>query len=190
MTAHALMYVDKDTFYRFIANADDQYRYEYVRGWIMQQQAGGTIRHARIAARVFGYLLQRTDQSIWSVMGSDAAADTGHTFRYADVIVELLGASDDKAIATQTPVVVVEVLSPSSEERDLSVKVFEYTGLASLDTYIVASQDEALCYVWQRRADGTFAAQPDTVKGRDQIIQVPALGIAIPLAEIYRGIDV
>ena len=51
MTAHALMFVDKPTFYRFIVKAESGYRYEYVHGWIMQQQAGGTFDHVQIGRR-------------------------------------------------------------------------------------------------------------------------------------------
>ena len=194
MTAHALMFVDKATFYRFIQTADERHRYEYVRGWIMQQQAGGTRRHARIAQRFLVYLSMQLDEFAWSVTGSDLAADTGDTVRYADVMVEPAAATDGKALASEAPVLLVEVLSPSSEERDLLQKPAEYMSLASLDAYIVGSQDDVLVYVWQRQADDTFPHAPVTLKGRDQVIQVarlgPRLGLAIPLAEVYRGIDI
>ena len=84
----------------------------------------------------------------------------------------------------------IEVLSPNSEERDLSVKPAEYLSIASLDTYMVASQDAVLCYVWQRHPDGGFEEAPAKVEGRDQVIQVARLGLAIRLGEVYRGIDI
>ncbi len=105
-------------------------------------------------------------------------------------MVERLGATEDKALASESPVLLVEVLSPSSEERDLSAKPTEYLSLASLQAYIVVSQDEPLCYVWLRNADGKFRSEPETFKGRDQIIPVAALGITLPLAEVYRGIEI
>ena len=105
-------------------------------------------------------------------------------------MVERIDTATDDSIQTDKPVLLVEVLSPSSEERDLSVKPTEYLSLPTLDTCIVASQDEVLCYVWQRQLDGTFAEAPQKLQGRDQVIQVPGLGLAIPLAEVYRGIDV
>ena len=190
MTAHALMYVDRDTFYRFVTKADERFRYEWVRGWIMQQQAGGTRRHGRLGAafcRVLGNLL---DLDRWAISNPDRLIHMPGSTRYADALVESIGAASDDSIRTDCPVLIVEVLSPSSEERDLSVKPEEYLALASLDTYIVASQDQVLCYVWQRKPDGTFNEAPTRIEGRDQMIQVPGLGIAIPLAEVYRGIDV
>ena len=68
------------------------------------------------------------------------------------------------------------------------MKPMEYMRSESLDTYIVASQDEVLCYVWQRGTDGTFNEAATEFRGRDKVIDVPGLGIAIPLAEVYRGI--
>ena len=36
--------------------------------------------------------------------------------------------------------------------------------------------------------DGSFPAVTQTIDGRDQVIHIPALSVAIPLAEVYRGI--
>ena len=187
MTAHALMFVDKPTFYRFIVKADEQHRYEFVRGWIMQQQAGGTLKHAQLGTRFTFELRRQLDPQRWVVTGSDRAIDVGDTVRYPDALVELPGAAGE-SLSTTEPVVVVEILSPSSEERDLSAKPVEYMSIATLQAYVVASQDEPLCYVWLRGPEGAFPAAPLTVKGRDQSITVPALSIAIPLGEVYRGI--
>lgn len=187
MTAHALMYVDKPTFYRFVTEASDDARYEYVRGWIMQQQAGGTLRHAQLGRRFTSALEHQLDPTRWIVSGSDRAIDVGESVRYPDAVVELPGATGD-SLATTAPVLVVEVLSPSSEERDLSAKPMEYLGISTLLAYLVASQDEPLCYAWVRGADGAFPAAPQAVRGRDQTIHIPALSVAIPLAKVYAGI--
>lgn len=190
MTAHALMYVDRPTFYRFVASAGEGYRYEWVRGWIMQQQAGGTRRHGRVGAGFIRVLGQAVNLETWAVSTADRLIHMPASTRYADAMVERIDTATDDSVETDKPVLLVEVLSPTSEERDLSVKPAEYLALASLDTYIVASQDAVLCYVWQRGPDGSFNEEPRKVEGRDQMIQVPGLGIAIPLAEVYRGIDV
>lgn len=188
MTAHALMYADKAAFYHFVANSDERHRYEFVRGWIMQQQAGGTLRHSRLGSRFVTLFSTFLDRTVWAVSGPDRLIDLSGTVRFADALVERIGTATDDSIRTEHPVVIVEVLSPSSEERDLSVKPLEYLSAPSLDTYIVASQDEILCYVWQRRANGTFTEAATEIRGPDKVIEIPALGVSIALAEIYRGI--
>jgi Uma2 family endonuclease len=187
MSAHALMYVDKETFYHFIAKADDRYRYEYVRGWIMQHQGGGTHKHARLGFRFAKAIDAAVDPKLWEVNGSDRGIDVGHTVRYPDVVVEATHPADD-TLSSKEPALLVEILSASSEERDLSAKPAEYLALASLQAYVVASQDEPMCYVWLRGTDGLFEDRPAEIKGRNQVIQIPTLGIAISLADVYRGI--
>jgi Uma2 family endonuclease len=79
-------------------------------------------------------------------------------------------------------IIVFEVLSPSTEERDLGWKRKAYTGLASLTHYIVISQDAV---------DVMVFARDDDFKGRkfrslDEAIELPSLDVSLPVAEIYR----
>lgn len=61
--------------------------------------------------------------------------------------------------------------------------------LPSLEAYILASQDEMGCWVW-RRSDDTraFPGDPETHVGAAAAIVLPALGVRLPLADVYRGI--
>lgn len=86
------------------------------------------------------------------------------------------------------PAAIVEVLSPTTEEMDLNVKLAEYRSIASLKAYIVASQDEALCWLWLRADDNGVPELPDEIVGLERVIDIPALAVSIPLQEIYRGI--
>lgn len=186
MTALTFMKVDKATFYRFVQQQSEG-RYEFVRGRIMQQQQGGTRRHSRIAARFAEHCRKHLHESRWDVFEA-RGVETSVTVRYPDVVVEPSTESDE-SLSTQHPSLVVEVLSPTSEDRDLDVKPGEYTALETLQAYIVASQDEAIVWVWQRDAEtGAFPAKPQEIAGRDSAIELAALGISLPMAEIYRGI--
>ena len=186
MTAHTFIKVDKATFYTFV-QAQAEGRYEYVRGRIMQQQQGGTFKHVRIADRFREALNQQLNQADWVVSTSDRGVDTGETVRYPDVVVEPVGA-DPNGLSTSNPAVLVEVLSHSSEDRDLYVKPAEYLALSTLQAYIVASQDEVACVVWVRDSRGQFLADGIDVKGLDAVVEVKAMGVSIPLRQIYAGL--
>ena len=187
MNQKAFIKVDKATFFRFIANAPDNERYEYVRGRIVQQQPGGTWRHADIARRFARIIEEQIGEERWSVLsGSDRGVETERTVRYPDVVVEPSGAPADSQ-STRSPAILVEVLSPSSEERDLTAKPDEYLALTTLQAYIVAEQEAPDCLVWLRGANGAFPAEPVRITGRDATIAVPQLGVTIPLANVYRG---
>jgi Uma2 family endonuclease len=78
--------------------------------------------------------------------------------------------------------VVFEVLSPSTEKRDLGWKRKAYPSLPSLTHYIVISQDAV---------DVIAFARDDAFEGRrfrslNDKIELPSLGISLPVAEIYR----
>jgi hypothetical protein len=62
-------------------------------------------------------------------------------------------------------------------------------GLASLVAYIVASQDAPAVLVWLRDGHGDFPAEPNEVAGLDATVVVPALGLVLPLSEIFAGLD-
>lgn len=170
----------------FAAIRDRQGHFELKDGCLIVQ-AGGSRNHAIIIGRFVVAFNARLDGERWAAVPTELAVQVGPDIRYPDVVVEAL-AGDGKAKLAAHPVVLVEVLSESSIRTDLMIKPAEYTGLPSLETYIVASQDEPICWVWQRQENGDFPSIPDEVKGRSAAIALAARGISIPLDEIYRGI--
>jgi Uma2 family endonuclease len=186
MNASALLKVDKAAFFEFVERQAEG-RFEYEEGRIVQQMTGGTLAHMRIVQRFASAFERGLDAEAWVVTSQGRGVETAKTVRYPDVVVEAIGA-DAKDLSTDKPVVIVEVLSPTTQVLDLNTKPAEYMSLASLETYIVASQDVAQCWVWVRDADRGFPELPTDVQGVGQVIDVAALGLSLPIADIYRGI--
>lgn len=184
MNADAFVKISKASYFR-IAAARPEERLEFVRGRLMQQMTGGTRGHSRIADRFAEALGSRLDTNAWIAL-RERGVETPDTVRYADVVIEPADGRDD-TLATDQPVLIVEVLSQSSSERDIILKPVEYGALPSLAAYIVADQSEPRCLIWARAADGAFALEPPTVEGLDAVVEVPALGLVIPLSAIYTG---
>ena len=184
MNIRTFIKVDKAAFYRFIAT-EPEGRYEYEWGRIVQQQQGGTFKHSRIAAEFVAAIRARIDLTKWAILEA-RGVETAETIRYPDVVVEPLTDSET-SISTLVPALVVEVLSPSSVDRDLYVKPAEYLSLGSLEAYIIASHDEAKCQIWVRDANRKFADDASVISGLDKSIEIPALSLTIPLSEIYQG---
>ena len=178
--------LDKSAFFRFIAQQAEG-RFEFEEGRIVQQMTGGTLDHMLLVQRFVTVLERQLDPGRWLVTSQGRGVETLATVRYPDVVLEAVGAPG-KGLATASPSLVIEVMSPSSETLDQHVKPPEYMGLSTLTGYIVASQDEARCQVWLRRKDRGFASLPKTVKGHDSKIAIKALGLTIQLADIYSGI--
>lgn len=186
MNIRPFIKVDKAAFYRFIQN-EPEGRYEYEWGRIVQQQAGVTFTHARIAAEFVALIRAQIDRRKWAILEA-RGVEMAETIRYPDVVVEPI-TDADSSFSTVVPSLIVEVLSPSSVDRDLFVKPVEYLALASLEAYIIASQDEVKCQVWVRGADREFLEVPEIIVGRDNSVDIPALSLSIPLEEIYRSLD-
>lgn len=179
-------HMDKAAFLKWNADREGT-RCELKDGEIIMHP-GVSRKHARIASAFVLAIANRLTFDIWDITGGDFAVEVGEDIRYPDVLVERRG-TDGGAYATTDPVVLVEILSPSSVGRDLRTKVEEYLGLPSLEAYIVASQDEPIVWIWQRDASTRgFAAEPTEIAGREREITLDALGISLPLAEIYRGL--
>jgi Uma2 family endonuclease len=75
----------------------------------------------------------------------------------------------------------IEILSPSTADRDLRCKRTAYTSLPSLTHYIVVAQDAVDVVVFAR--DTGFAER--RYRSLSDTIELPALGISLPLSEIY-----
>jgi Uma2 family endonuclease len=113
-----------------------------------------------------------------------ASVDLGpSTVRYPDVLVDVSGEPFGDLTAT-APILVAEVISPSSASDDLAEKPQEYFGLPSLSVYLVLAQDEAKAWVWIRGSVG-FPLEPDVLRGTGEVIRLTPLGIELPLSEIY-----
>jgi Uma2 family endonuclease len=174
----------KADFHAFMATEPEGGRYELEHGRIVTMP-GGTGGHSDISSRFIIVIGRQLDEDIWALQGSDRGIETAETVRYPDVIIEQRP-FDRQSRWAPSPALAIEVLSPDSEKRDLVTKAGEYMAIASLEAYIVAEPEEATCYVWVRDALGRFPTQPVEIKGAAGVIDVPALGLSIALAAVYR----
>lgn len=159
-------------------------RYEFVRGEILMM-TGGTRGHAELCLALGSFLRPLAIERGFGI-ASDWAVRTSEGVRYPDVVIFPRDGSV-KALATAEPVFAAEILSPSSLAIDFNEKAEEYTAIPSLRHYLVLAQDEARAWLWSRDADGRFG-RPAMIAGKGETVTLAGLGIALPLADLYRGI--
>ena len=90
-------------------------------------------------------------------------------------------------MVSETPSLVLEVLSETTRRIDEHVKVDEYKGVAALDYIILMSPTEPDVVVWSR--DETRQWQRNRYRSVDDVIPLPLLEAALPLVTLYDGID-
>ena len=82
------------------------------------------------------------------------------------------------------PVVIFEVLSPSTAAKDRIVKAREYQATPSVKRYVMLEQERIGATVLVRAQDGWSAL----ILKDDDTLDMPEIGLAIPLAEFYEGL--
>lgn len=168
---------------------NSEHRHELIDGVIVAM-AGGSDEHNAIAGRLAMLLGLRLrgpcryytpDQRFW------IAAHTRS--RYADGSI-ICGNPDHPAHdhqATTNPVVVVEVLSPSSEGDDDGDKRIDFQSLGSLEAYVLVNQDRRNVKVHRRDDRRRWPSEPESYQGADSFT-LPAQSGPILVDEVYDGI--
>lgn len=81
---------------------------------------------------------------------------------------------------------IFEVLSEKTEAFDRGAKFAHYRSIPSLRTYVLVSQEEARVEWYERDGGRAFVFQ-DAV-GQGATIELLAIGISLPIAEIYANL--
>jgi Uma2 family endonuclease len=167
----------------FLAWAERQeQRYELDRGHVVMM-TGGSRAHWQIALNLAIALDSRLDAGRFAVLPGFGVDLGPASIRFPDVVVDIAGEKPGDQTAT-APVLIAEVLSPSSERIDLGDKAAEYLRLPSLCAYLVFAQDEMKAWVWTRGPQG-FAPGAVVLEGAEAVVRIDALGIVLPFADIY-----
>ncbi len=141
---------------------------------------GGTPAHARTAARLIVALGTRLKPPCEVFTGDlKVLTSSGTRVRYPDATVAC-GGLDDESDVTE-PVVVFEVMSPSSVLTDRRVKPREYAAVPSILACVVLDQAEPEALVF-RRAENW---RETVLRGPDAVLALPEIGVEMPLAAIY-----
>ncbi len=186
MNAPTDLRLDKATFNRWLL--DQERKYEWKDGRVVQMN-NVTRGHSRVVANILRALSARLDPDAWAVVASDFGVENETFVRFPDVLVEPESAGPFDVRRSKNAILLFEVLSPSSVDTDMLEKPAEYMTLDSLEAYVVASQDAAICWIWERDPEtGTSPAMPVRIAGRAQSIPLAKRHVALPLAEIYRNI--
>ncbi len=174
--------IDKSAFLAWAETREG--RYELVAGRVVMT-AGASRHHAIIVGNLYSITRAQIDSTRWTVL-ADFGLDGGpETLRYPDIMID--EANEANTYSAAAPVLVAEVLSPSTAEIDLGDKAAEYLALPSLRTYLVLAQSEPKVWIW-RRQDGQFPPSPRVITGLDKVIRIAELNLALPLSAIYAGV--
>jgi Uma2 family endonuclease len=161
-------------------------RYEF-NGFEPVAMTGGTRDHSQICQNIYAALRSRLKGSGCVPLGPDAGVATiGDAVRYPDALVTCTkGPGTDRLVPGV--VVVFEVLSPSSGRIDRIDKLLEYRSVPTMRRYVILEHASAAMTVYAR-ANGEDPWTATALTDGD-VLSMPEIGIAVPVAEFYEGTD-
>ena len=164
-------------------------RHEFVAGEA-HAHAGGTRRHNRITMNTLVALWNAAHESDCQVYGSDMMLRTAEdVFYYPDVMVVCPpenSSGGDQDLFEDSPCLVVEVTSPSTENIDRREKLLAYRNITSLKAYLIVDQRELRVERhWRDESGRWWRAE---AVGTEGIVPIPCPEIELTLPQIYEGL--
>ena len=160
-------------------------RHERVSG-VIRMMTGGTIDHNRIALNVADALRQRLRDGDCEAFVNDVKVVTpAGDVMYPDVVVAC-GEIPGKATVLDAPVMIVEVLSESTAERDHGRKRWAYQTIPLLRHYVLVDQDERGVEVTSPNLDGTW--QSVILRDLGDRLELTALNVEIGPEEVFARV--
>ena len=163
-------------------------RSEYMNGEIIAM-SGASLAHNLITYNISGELRNRLKSSGCLAFANEmrVSIPTANSYFYPDVSV-VCGEprfEDDVFDTLLNPIVIVEVLSPSTEAYDRGDKFAHYRQLESLQEYILVSQDKVRVDHYVRHATQWILTD---FQNLDQQLPLTSIQCELPLQEIYERV--
>lgn len=161
------------------------FKREYVAGFVypLHAQAGVSEPHSLITTNIIGSLFQEAKRRKCRLHGGEMRLQVDNAMFYPDVMLLCREPGPSRLYVTD-PCLLVEVLSPSTAANDRVGKYAMYTGIASLQTYLIVEQTERRVYEYQRAGDEWRLRE---VAGQGEV-GVPCLDLGLSLDDIYGGV--
>ncbi|AKV00958.1 hypothetical protein AKJ09_07621 [Labilithrix luteola] len=162
-------------------------KHEFFNGEIFAM-TGGSIAHGRLGTRVRDAIKASLPRGCGCVVeGPDIRVRTPSgkgTYPDGFVVCGKLETDTEDPESVTNPILIVEVLSESTEAYDRGKKFDHYRSLASLEEYVLVSYQDPLIESHVRNPDGTWTT---TYAGRDETLHLRSIGARVEVNAMYEG---
>jgi len=164
-------------------DSGDDRHYELIDGEpVMMAPAGAS--HQALGGNISGLLhaaLKPRAGCIVRIGAGIVPAERGYTYFEVDLAVTCEAADMQRPYLEQ-PVVLVEILSPSTEGHDRKTKLLSYRRIPSVREILLVDANRVLVEL-HRREDQRWTLE--MLAGHDAVLKLESIGASISLAEIY-----
>lgn len=160
-------------------------RHEYFNGEVYAM-AGSSDNHNFIAGDIYAALLLHLRNSICQPFFGDIKVRVRQDiYYYPDVLVSC-EQNPENPHFRNNPILIIEVVSKSTERIDRREKVFAYQQIPSLREYVVVDQYRMEVQIHRRQENGGWITY--FFNELDDIVEFTSVDLTIPLPEIYRRV--
>jgi Uma2 family endonuclease len=159
-------------------------KFELVDG-VVFAMAGGTAAHSTIAVNVISALRQKLRGSPCRPYNGDMKVVGEYFSAYPDVSI-CCSPPRGRETVIREPVVVIEVLSSSTRDRDQGSKRINYQRIETLQHYVLI--DAERCWVETMSRDG-LGWRSQTLENMDDTVALTAIGVELGTSDIYADVD-
>jgi Uma2 family endonuclease len=153
--------------------------------------AGASRRHNRIVTNLVAALGNKLRDRPCNVYSSDMRVRVSNTglYTYPDVVATCGEEefADDQQDTLLDPLVILEVLSDSTEAYDRGKKFEHYQNIGSLLTYVLVTQDAPRIERYVRQEDGRAWTYTES-HGADAMFGLEAVGCELRLEDVYAKV--
>jgi Uma2 family endonuclease len=164
---------------------DADVKHEYVNGRVFAM-TGASRKHNLITGNIFAILHSHLSGSSCQVFMNDMKAhvktSSDECFYYPDVMVTCQPGTED--YFENTPTLVVEVLSKSTERYDREGKFLNYVNIESLSEYILIHQDLQTVEIYRRRNNWEPEYFGIDINSK---LQLESVDLSTDVAAFYNG---
>jgi Uma2 family endonuclease len=157
-------------------------KHELIDGYVYAM-AGASANHERISGNILRKFGNHLENNPCEPFGSDMKLKVNSNFFYPDVMVDCTF-DNSTPYFTQTPLIIVEVLSKSTRKIDTTLKFISYINIPSLKEYVLIEQDIVDIQVF-RRSEGWLPKH--YFLGDD--VTFEAIGLTLAVADIYQRVQ-
>lgn len=158
-------------------------KHEYIDGYVYAM-AGSKINHDRICKNIDRKFANHLDNTPCEVVGQDIKVYVSDAkFFYPDVMV-ICNHENGEDDYTDKPILIVEVLSDSTQQKDRTVKRLAYQNIESLQEYVLVEQQFVDIEVSRRSLD--WKSQHYFL---DDEVYFESLDLKLFVSEIYSRVD-
>lgn len=163
-------------------------RHEYLVGTV-HAMAGASRQYNRIVRRIESHLNEQFGKGPCEAWNSDVKlhikTSLAEYFYYPDVMVGC-DPADNHEYYLESPSILFEVLSPSTEAIDRREKLLAYQTIPSLEHYVIVAQEERRIE-WLQREGNSWKVS--VLTRPEERLEFPGQAASLSLAEIYEGIE-